>query len=577
MKLDSIKFRGFGLSISFKKNFIFRLFNKVPIFAKLVISFLILNSFIIGIGYFSSREIENTAKYIEAVYEKPLQSVNFSKSAHQNFLVLDFEFYKIFTMGNYTAESSQNIDEILETFQSDLEISADRAIGEYSAETIDELSGLVAKWVSLKDKIYSPTMEKAFLYSALTLISEQIKTSLSDLSEFETGAAYDFVIAANAKAKSIKERNLQISIIAALICIIIAIILSINLLNPIKQCLFVASQISEGHLKGVINVQRSDEFGKLLNMLKCMQQNLIRNIESQKVALHQTQEVEQGKKQALLGDISLGMENMLQDGLDVVKEALSSLDDTSEALALSAQSSTVQIELTSENMVVLDQNMVGISKATDALSHSIFNISSKTVESDEITEQTVLKANTATNAIEKLNATSNEVGNVLELIEEITSRINLLALNATIEAARAGEAGKGFSVVASEVKDLANQTSNATDQIQQQITRLQEASQYVENSIDDIVVSVSETQEISASIADLVNHQKAATSEIVDMVQNVSVTTQETSLSVKKVTKSLSGTSRSSGDVRGATVSLAEQMSSLQSSISQSILAIKTA
>ncbi|MBT3292496.1 MAG: hypothetical protein HN380_34665, partial [Victivallales bacterium] len=127
--------------------------------------------------------------------------------------------------------------------------------------------------------------------------------------------------------------------------------------------------------------------------------------------------------------------------------------------------------------------------------------------------------------VEGLGEKSEEIGKIIAVIDDIAAQTNLLALNATIEAARAGDAGKGFAVVASEVKNLANQTAKATEEIGGQINGIQSATQDSVQAIQGITKTIGEISEIASAIAAAVEEQGAATSEIARNVEQAAAGT----------------------------------------------------
>ena len=164
-------------------------------------------------------------------------------------------------------------------------------------------------------------------------------------------------------------------------------------------------------------------------------------------------------------------------------------------------------------------NTQTVAAATEQLSSSIGEISRQVSQSSQIAGAAVDEAQRTNVLVQGLAEAAGKIGDVVKLINNIASQTNLLALNATIEAARAGDAGKGFAVVAGEVKNLANQTARATDEISMQIGAVQSATRNAVVAIDGIGNTIGKISEITATIAAAVEEQGAATREITRNVQ----------------------------------------------------------
>ena len=176
-----------------------------------------------------------------------------------------------------------------------------------------------------------------------------------------------------------------------------------------------------------------------------------------------------------------------------------------------------------------------VAAATEEMTASIGEISKNMALSKEATENITNKSTSSGAASDRLIATMQSMGNIVDLIRNIAGQVNLLALNATIEAARAGDAGKGFAVVASEVKNLATQTSKATDDIAKEITSVQGISAEVANSIKEIVEAASKVTEYVTGVASAIEEQSAVTREISVNTQQASSSVIEISNRIKKL------------------------------------------
>lgn len=177
--------------------------------------------------------------------------------------------------------------------------------------------------------------------------------------------------------------------------------------------------------------------------------------------------------------------------------------------------------------------------AVEQMSASVQEIANSATQAVTVAREAVTAAATASDRVSQLDMSSQEIGVVVKLITSIAEQTNLLALNATIEAARAGEAGKGFAVVASEVKELARETADATQRITQMIGTLQEDSAHVTTALTAITDLIHQISDAQTSIAGAVEEQSATTNEISRSVNDVALTADATTNDISMIVDQL--------------------------------------
>jgi methyl-accepting chemotaxis protein len=193
-------------------------------------------------------------------------------------------------------------------------------------------------------------------------------------------------------------------------------------------------------------------------------------------------------------------EEGIKRAVDAVAGSATTMQETAQALASTAEQTT--------------QQSGAVSAATEQLGVSVNEIAQQMSLASNVTESAVSEARNSERLVESLLEAADKIGTVTQLISAIASQTNLLALNATIEAARAGDAGKGFAVVAAEVKNLANQTARATEEIESQVRSVQESSRSTAHAIQKISHVIAEVSNISVSVSGAVEQQAAATREV---------------------------------------------------------------
>lgn len=237
------------------------------------------------------------------------------------------------------------------------------------------------------------------------------------------------------------------------------------------------------------------------------------------------------------------------------------LNETSASLNKGARESQQQVSTIASAAEEMSINMKQAASSTEQMSSGITNLSDSVSSiSNAITEiaersnQSMSVAQTATSFVEvsnerinQLRSAADEIGKVIGVIEGIASQTNLLALNATIEAARAGEAGKGFAVVATEVKELAQQTSNATEGIRNRVLSMQASTSEAVQAMSDIDRAIREVNDISSDIAKSVDQQSKDTQEIAASVEQTAASSSaisqgvaESAVASQEITESVS-------------------------------------
>ena len=260
-----------------------------------------------------------------------------------------------------------------------------------------------------------------------------------------------------------------------------------------------------------------------------------------------------------------------------VAAAASQLQATAQTMAGIGQAANRQ---TSDMATAAEQasgNVQTVAASAEQLSASVNEISRQVAQSAKIAGRAVEDADRTNDTVRRLAEAAQRIGAVVNLISQIAGQTNLLALNATIEAARAGDAGKGFAVVAAEVKNLAAQTAKATDEIGDQVGRIQASVREAVSSIQAIGATIGEMHEIATAIAVAVEEQGAATQEIARSVQEAAQGTQAVASNIDGISQSVAQTNGVAEEVLGAATGLTDQSNLLNAEVRRFVSDLKAA
>ncbi|MGA7342083.1 MAG: methyl-accepting chemotaxis protein [Terracidiphilus sp.] len=283
-------------------------------------------------------------------------------------------------------------------------------------------------------------------------------------------------------------------------------------IRPLGKSVELANRIANSDLSAAdLLVESEDEIGEATVALNTMKNSLRR----------------------LLGGISAGVQSLAAAATElsaVSKETASgtaSMSEKAHTVAAAAEEASANTMSIAAGMEQSSSSLSSVASATEQMSATVGDIAANTARGRAISEQASGQAQTIAEQMQKLGQAAQEIGQVTETITNISAQTNLLALNATIEAARAGTAGKGFAVVANEIKELARQTAEATEDIKSRIAGIQNSTGMAISDIGQITTVIRDVGGIVSSIAAAIEEQAAVTKDVAGNIAQASAGVRE--------------------------------------------------
>ena len=343
--------------------------------------------------------------------------------------------------------------------------------------------------------------------------------------------------------------SIGLALAAGLLVAGAAYYLSGKITRPIIAAAGFAKRIAGGDLTTRCDVQAKAEVGDLINAMNDMSENLA----------------------SLLGDVvntanQLGVSSGELNGTaEDLSEGAHATTERASSVAAAAEEMSVNMNNMATATEQVSGNITFVATSMDEMSSTISEIARNAEKASSAVSSAAKLAEDSNQRIDQLGTSAAEIGSVIETIQDIAEQTNLLALNATIEAARAGDAGKGFAVVATEVKELARQTADATDDIRSRIEAIQSSTGAAVESISQIGTAINDVSDVSKTIASAVEEQGIATKNIAQNIgqaanasETVTIGVKEAAEASQEISKHISGVSQAAKESTGHAVKTKE-------------------
>ena len=372
-------------------------------------------------------------------------------------------------------------------------------------------------------------------------------------------------------------RLLSVALAVLAVTIGAATVIIRGITKPLGGLKHMMEQLSAGRTDmDVPHTELRDELGAMARTVQVFKDTMAETnrLRSEQEALKATSQAAQKRA---LSEMADSFETQVGAIVGQLSSASAELETTARSMSDTAGQTASKASAATAAASEASAVVQTVAAAAEELTATIAAINQQVAQSTAMTAKSVEDAERTDRIVRDLADSAQRIGQVVELITGIAGQTNLLALNATIEAARAGEAGKGFAVVASEVKGLASQTAKATEEIAQQISKIQASTREAVQAIQGIATSVGEVSGIATSIAAAVEQQGAATAEIARSVHQAAQATEHVGVNIGGVSQEASTTGTAAARLLNAAGHLSRQADNLRTEVNSFAAGVRAA
>ncbi|MEN3162351.1 methyl-accepting chemotaxis protein [Tistrella mobilis] len=390
---------------------------------------------------------------------------------------------------------------------------------------------------------------------------------------------YNVSAAATSGARTVAAHDAGMTVLIAALGIGLVLAIAATLLmmrsvsRPIRRMTEAMNRLAARETGITIpGADRGDEIGAMAKSVETFRAGLI---EADRLATEQAQaQAAQEAERARREELTQGFVTRVAGIVSTLSGAAEQVRGSADALSRTAEEQSGRSTAVAAAAEQATANVQTVATAAEELSASVREVGARTAETADVSRAAVDEAGTTDNTVQDLATNAQKIGDVIELIQQIAAQTNLLALNATIEAARAGEAGKGFAVVAAEVKNLANQTARATEEIQVQIDAATNATGRTVDAIRSISGTIGKVGALTTAVASAVEEQVSATAEIARNTQQASAGTSEVLRAIAGIADAAGQTGHAAAEMNTAAGELAGQTRALKQVVDEYVAAI---